>query len=150
MLREVGIVLTADQLFKQGLDLLRDDDRLGALSCFEKANGMQKTPEIQSYLARCIAQERGQIREALNLCQESIDQEADNPVHYLNLGCVYLIEKRTEEALNSFRKGLSAGENHEIRHLLEKIGVRRKPVFPFLSRSNLLNRIAGLILARPK
>lgn len=145
---EVRFVLTAEQLLRQGIDLLRDNDRLSALASFEKAYSIEQTPQIQSYLARCIAMERGQFQEALRLCQEAINRETHNPVHYLNMGYVYLNEKRTDEALRSFRMGLSVGDSDEIRNLLEKIGTRRKPVFSFLSRRNILNRVTGLVLER--
>lgn len=140
--------MTAQELFLQGINSLREHDRLSALASFEKAYTLEKTPEIQSYLARCIAMERGQFQEALRICQEAIDRETHNPVHYLNMGYIYLNEKKTEEALSFFRKGLSVGDSDEIRNLLERIGTRRKPIFSFLSRKNVLNRAMGLVLAR--
>lgn len=139
---------SADVLFKQGLCLLDKSNILGALACFEKAYREKKTPSIQSFLAYCIAMERGQITEALNLCRTAIDAEPQNPEHYLNLGRVYLKAKRKDDAIAELRRGLSFGDNSDIRILLERIGQRKKPVLNFLPRNSFLNKYAGLILRR--
>lgn len=139
--------MTADELFRKGLEQLREDNRLGALGFFEKAYEREKRPEIESYLGRLIALERGQITDAVNMCKNAIAYDETNPVHYLNLGKVYLKAKRNHEAMESFRKGLSYGENKEIREILEIIGMRKKPLIPFLSRKNILNKYTGILLS---
>ena len=141
-------MISADEYFKNGLQLLGEANLLGALACFEKANIREKSPLTQSYLGYCIAIERGQIAEALKLCRAAIEADPHNPVHCLNLGRVYLKAKRKDEAIAELRRGLSLGDNQEIKALLEALGLRREPVFPFLSRNNLLNRYVGLILSR--
>lgn len=138
--------MTPNELFERGLARLRDDDPLGALAYFEKAYSLKKTPEIQSYLGFCVAFERGKITEALTLCNDAIAHEPDNPVHYLNLGKVYLKADRRTDAIETLRKGLSFGDDAEIRLILESLGIRKKPVFSFLTRNNFLNRYIGLLL----
>lgn len=136
----------------KGLSFLREENTLAALSCFEKAYEMKKTPEIQSYFAFCISVERGQIREAIKLCEEALSVEPDNPTHYLNLGRVYVHAKQKKEALAVLRSGAgkdpSGSENAQIKLLLDQLGSRKKPLFPFLPRSNFLNKYLGLILHR--
>ena len=139
-----------NELIEKGVAFLHDNNRLAALSCFDKAFVIGKSPELLSYLSYCIATERGQIYEALKLCNDALSQEPDNPVHYLNLGRIYLHAGKKEEALLILRKGLSFGENQTLRSILEKIGTRGKPVFPFLSRDNFLNKYIGLLLHRLK
>ncbi len=141
-------MISADEYFKKGLRLLGEMNLLGALACFEKANMREQSPLTQSFLGYCIANERGQIAEALNLCRAAIEADPRNPVHYLNLGRVYLKAKKKDEAIIELRRGLSFGDNQDIKSLLESLGIRRKPVFPFLSRSNFLNKYAGLVLNR--
>ncbi len=138
--------ISADELFSNGLRLLDEANILGALACFEKAHIHEKSPIIQSYLAYCIAMERGQISDALDLCRAAIEAEPHNPEHYLNLARVYLKAKRKDEAIAALRKGLSFGDNREIRVLLERLGLRKKPVFSFLPRNSFLNKYLGLIL----
>jgi tetratricopeptide (TPR) repeat protein len=138
------------ELIEKGIDFLNNDNRLAALSCFDRAFAIGNSPELLSYLSYCIATERGQIHEALKLCNDALSQEPDNPVHYLNLGRIYLHAGKKEDALLTLRKGLSFGENHTIKSILEKIGTRRKPVFRFLPRDSFINKYAGLLLHRLK
>ena len=138
------------ELVKKGIAFLHDNNRLAALACFDKAFVFGKSPELLSYLSYCIAAERGQIYEALKLCNNALSQEPDNPVHYLNLGRIYLHTGKKEEALLTLRKGLSFGENKTIKSILEKIGTRDKPVLPFLPRNSFLNKYIGLLLHRLK
>ncbi len=138
------------ELIEKGIAFLHDNDRLAALTCFDKAFVQGRSPLLMSYFSYCIATERGQIKEALKLCNDALSQEPDNPIHYLNLGRIFLHAGKGEEALSALRKGLSIGDNQMITVLLEKIGTRKKPVFPFLKRSNLLNKYAGLLLNRLK
>jgi tetratricopeptide (TPR) repeat protein len=138
------------ELIKNGIAYLNDNNRLAALACFDKAFINGKSPELLSYLSYCIATERGQIYEALKLCNNALSQEPDNPVHYLNLGRIYLHAGKKEEALLILRKGLSFGDNQAIRSILEKIGTRGKPVFPFFSRNSFLNKYVGILLHRLK
>lgn len=142
--------ITSKELFEKGLSLLRDDNPLAALTCFEKAYSLKKTPELQSYLGFCIAIERGKITEAIMLCNDALSHEPDNPVHYLNLGRVYLKANKKTDAIETLRKGLSFGENEEIHRVLDSLGPRKKPVIPFLSRNNFLNKYLGLFLHRLK
>lgn len=138
------------ELTEKGIAFLNDNNRLAALSCFDKAFVKGKSPTLLSYLSYCIATERGRINEALKLCNDALSQEPDNPVHYLNLGRIYLHAGKGDEALLTLRKGLSFGENQTITSLLEKIGTREQPVFPFLPRNNFLNKYIGLLLHRFK
>jgi tetratricopeptide (TPR) repeat protein len=144
--------MKADEIFRKGLALLREENTLSALACFEKAYETEKTPRVQSYLGLCISVERGQIREAIRLCEDAIARDSDSPSHYLNLGKVYLNAGRRADALEILRsgtdKGLSFGENAEIRLLLEQLGARKKPLFSFLPRGHFLNKYAGLLLHR--
>ncbi len=142
--------MTQEELFKKGLAFLKEDNILGALTCFEKAYGLKKTPEAQSYFGFCIAVERGKITEALDLCRNAISKEPANPVHYLNLGRVYLKAGKKTDAIATLRKGLSFGDNKDIRLVLESLGTRKKSIFPFLTRDNFLNKYIGLILSRLK
>jgi tetratricopeptide (TPR) repeat protein len=138
--------ISAAELFSNGLRLLDEENILGALACFEKAHIQEKSPIIQSHLAYCIAMERGQISDALALCRAAIEAEPHRPEHYLNLARVYLKAKSKDEAIAALRKGLSFADNRDIRVLLERLGLRKKPVFSFLPRNSFLNKYLGLLL----
>ncbi|RJQ41080.1 MAG: hypothetical protein C4550_02410 [Nitrospiraceae bacterium] len=142
--------MTADELFEKGTALLDDNNPLAALAFFEKAYTLKKTPSIQSFLGMCIALERGKVTYGLMLCNEAILRDPGNPVHYLNLGRIYLKAGKRVDAIETFRKGLSFGDNQKIKQILEDLGTRKKPVFPFLPRRNLLNKYTGLMMHRLK
>lgn len=135
-------------LFDKGIRQLTEGNTLSALSYFERASQLKETPLIFSCLAFCIAKERGQVKKAIAMCQDAISTEPENSSHYLNLGKIYLIEKKKEEAVNVFRKGLHYEENEQIVDELNKLGTRRPPVLPFLERSNFLNKCLGILLSR--
>ncbi|MEW6571978.1 MAG: tetratricopeptide repeat protein [Nitrospirota bacterium] len=135
-----------DDLFEKGVDALKTGDTLTALVFFEKALKAENNPFIASYFAFCIAKERGQFSKAVSICEEAIQKEPDNPEIYLNLGRIYLLYNRKEEAVRAFRDGLSHGTNLGIVNELNKLGTRKPPVIPFLKRSNPINKYLGIIL----
>ncbi|MBI3592940.1 MAG: hypothetical protein HY099_05615, partial [Nitrospirae bacterium] len=76
---------SAEEFFAKGLDALVHGKTLPALACFEKALQIEDNPAYYSCLAFCIAKERGQVRKAISLCEEAIQKEPENSIHYLNL-----------------------------------------------------------------
>lgn len=138
----------AERLFNAGLKALAGNDCLSALGFFEKAVRLEDKPIYNSYLAFCIAKERGQLQLAFTLCEKARAREPNNPFHCLNLGRICLIAGKKAEAIRAFREGLSVERNEEIVGELEKLGTRKPPLFPFLRRSNPLNKYVGLLLKR--
>jgi tetratricopeptide (TPR) repeat protein len=113
---------------------------------FEKAAGFWQTAVVLSCLGYCLARERRDLAKALALCQEAVKQEPANPLHYLNLGRVYLLARQKHLAISSFRKGLRFGRHQGIVEELKKMGRRRRPVFRTLGRKHFLNRFFGSLL----
>lgn len=137
-----------EKLFASGLKALDQGDTLSALALFEKAMQKEDKPEYCSYLALCIAKERGQFQLAVTLCEKAKAREPHNPVHYLNLGKLYLYAGKRADAIRAFREGLSREKDQGIIDELNKLGTRKPPVIPFLKRSNPVNRLLGIILKR--
>lgn len=137
-------------LLKKGLEAIAQGDTLSALSYFEKAINIEKSPAVCSSYAFCIAKERGQVSNAISLCEEAIQKEPGNSLHYLNLGRIYLIDNNRVEAIKTFREGLNYEANPLIVDELNKLGPRKPPIFPFLKRSNPINRYLGIILRSKK
>lgn len=138
----------AEKEFALALTALAAEDTQAALVSIEKALRLCDTPERYSYLGYCIARQRGQYRKGLDLCRESLAVEPDNPVHFLNLGKVYLAKGDKNEALRIWREGMARGGSPELEQQLERLGKRVRPVIPMLARSNLFNRYLGLLLSR--
>ena len=141
-------------------------DTLHGLIALECSPDLRVLPVVNSYLAYCMARERGQVREAIHLCQSALDAEPRNPAHYLNLGRILLQAGEKAKAIATFWKGISkapgvergvaadspqrghAREHAAILEELRRLGIRKRLAFPSLGRSHPLNRIAGKLLAR--
>ncbi len=137
-------------LLKKGLEAIAQGDTLSALSYFEKAINIEKSPAVCSCYAFCIAKERGQVSNAISLCEEAIQKEPGNSLHYLNLGRIYLIDNNRIEAIKTFREGLNYEANPLIVDELNRLGPRKPPILPFLKRSNPINRYLGIMLRSKK
>lgn len=136
------------KLFAKGVDAIGKGDMVSALAFFEKAAQLESNPINRSYLAFCIARERGQFKKATTMCEEALREEPENLLHYLNLGKVYLLSGQRNNAMQVFRDGLQRGENKEIVEELVKLGMRKPQVIPFFKRENLLNKYLGIIMHR--
>jgi hypothetical protein len=88
-------------------------------------------------------------KDAIEILNEEIPfgRAAFYPVFYLNLGRACLAAGNKREATEAFRKGLDADrEDPDLLWEVKRLGSRRKPVIPFLRRSNPLNRYVGVLL----
>lgn len=136
----------ADVLFQKGVEAVDSGNWLSALPFFEKALQLENRPVYQSYLAACVAKERGQYNSASNQCKEAMEIDPGNPVHYLNLGRIYLIQGRKEEAISVFREGLEQGRDEKIIAELIRLGTRKRPAIGFLPRDHPVNKYLGILL----
>lgn len=72
------------------------------------------------------------------------------PVLYLNLGRVYLSGGKKRYAIDAFNRGLKYDSSHpDLKSELRRLGIRKRPPVPFLSRSNPINKYIGLLLHKP-
>ncbi len=136
----------AEEIYEKGLMALSNGHEYLALVCFEYAANLEKAPLYCSYLAFCLAKTRRKYREAIALCGEALETESSNVVHYVNLGRVYVLAGQRQKALETLRQGLQYQRDDEILRELERLGMRRKLIFPFLKRRNPLNKYCGLLL----
>lgn len=136
----------AEELFEKGVEAIDRGNWLHALSHFEKAVQQESKPIYHSYLAVCIAKERGQFNKAVAMCREAMELDPENSVHYLNLGRINLFHGRKEEALKVFREGLGYGRDQKIVDELVRLGTRKKPVIGFLDRDNPINKYLGIVM----
>jgi Flp pilus assembly protein TadD len=134
--------------FTLARNALAADDTLTALSHLEKALKLNDCPGWYSFLGYCIARERGQHGKGESLCRQSLQADPDNPDHNLNLARIFMASGNKTAALECLREGKAKGGGAELEALLNRIGRRRPPLFPALSRRNPLNRYLGLLLSR--
>ncbi len=132
-------------LVRQGLTALENENTLLALTCFEKVASHWETAVVLSCLGYCLARERSDLDKALALCKNALSQEPANPLHYLNMGRIYLLAQQKHLAVFAFNRGLEFGRHPVIMKEIDKLGRRRPPIFPFLGRKHALNRFLGYL-----
>ena len=133
-------------MFIKGLQAYANGHEYLALVCFENAAELERDPLYCSYLAFCLAKVRGNYNKAIALCEEALEEESSNALHYVNLGRIYLLSSQREMALKTLRQGLQYQHKDEVIRELKRLGMRGKPVFPFLRRGHPLNKYCGLLL----
>lgn len=136
----------SEQYFTKGLKALEEGKTITALAQFERALQLDGRPVYNSYFAYCVAKERGLVNKAITICSETIELDPDNSAHYLNLGKVYLLAGRYAEAERVFRQGLQKEVNSQIVVELDKLEIRKRPVFTMLNRDHPLNKYMGIFL----
>lgn len=137
---------------EQGIALCRQGDWAEGLPRLRRAARAEETrvlrgelpPLFYSYYGLGIAQYDRKIREGKELCERAAAKAFFQPEAYLNLALVAVLDSDRSIAVGAVQRGLSIDPDHpRLLRLAEKLGVRRRPVLPFLSRDNLLNRILG-------
>jgi Flp pilus assembly protein TadD len=136
------------QLVRKGITAANQGNTLAALLHFETAARLGSTPTLNSYLGYCMAQERQQFKEAIGLCHQALAMEPENAIHYLNLGRVLLAAGEKRLAIKTFHQGLKRDRHRLILEEMKRLGIRRRPVVPLLSRSHPVNKYLGRAFIR--
>ena len=133
----------------QGVKLCRGGEMEDGYSKLRAvAQGEEVTIELPgtyySYLGLCIAGFEGRYNEGVKLCKKGIEVEFFQPENYLNLARVYMMLKSRRKAIRAIRDGLRVDPRNRMLILLRReLGVRKKPVVPFLHRDNGINQLLG-------
>jgi len=137
-----------DGAVEKGMSLARTGQYAEALRIFDEELCFTQHPSAMSYYAMCLASTEGNYDKAISLCLTAAEREFYNPEIYLNLGRILLLNGQKSSAIKAFRKGLKFDDmNADILKEIKRLGVRRKPFFPFLPRESALNRFVGGILS---
>jgi len=123
-------------------------DYVSALAALEQIPLMARTPLVLSAYALCMAEVKGASKNAVNICHEAIKKDPKNPEHYYRQGRILILSGRKKDSIWVLRMGLRHGRHRGIIDMLGSLGIRRAPPLDFLPRSNLLNRVLGLLLTR--
>ncbi|TAL23665.1 MAG: hypothetical protein EPN94_08965 [Nitrospirae bacterium] len=141
--------------------LLRSGNNKQALRVLQEGYGeFPEDPFIMSYYGCLTAVVEKKFDDGINLCLRALEKfdtafpQGEKSVYaalYLNLGRAYLAGDRKEQAIETFNDGLKFDKkNHELLWELKKLGTRKNPPLPFLSRSNPINKYIGLMRSRLK
>jgi len=132
-----------EELFRLGTEALAGKDYPAAQRYLQAALARKRSPDHLSQYALALAHQSGDLQKSLTLCREAIQREPRNPEHFLRMGVIYLIGGRRKEAIRIFHLGLRVGKHPAITRWLAFLGHRQKPMLPFLSRTNPLNKYLG-------
>ncbi len=128
------------------------EDYLRALSSFVEIYGTEDSPPIQSprdglglsYFGLVLALVQKKYKIAVDLCKRAIDLEFYNGDHYMNLARVYLAAGNRKKAVETADAGLRLVPGHEgLTKVRRELGVRSRPLVPFLDRTNPVNVSLG-------
>lgn len=147
---------TAEQWFRRAVSLCREGRYHEALDPIEHALAAAVLEQDDRFLRRLrssygmvIALARGDLGRGRRLCEEAITDGPFDADLYTNLARVYVAGERKDLAVEALLTALAVDPAcASARSLMGALGWRRTPVFPFLSRGNPVNRIAGKIRHR--
>src|SRR5688572_5665970 len=147
---------SAEMSFRKGLQALDEMRHLDSLAYFESALHLEErsgnpAPRMKylSYYGLSLSLAAGRTHEAIEMCERALSVEFYNPDLYLNVARVYLSAGERRRAHKALCQGLRIEKRHAgLLAEFRRMGVRRKPLFAFLPRRHVLNRLTGSILGR--
>ena len=133
-------------LCDQGIELLEskgDKDAIHKL--FKQAYALFPTnPKINSWLGYSFGIHQDKVALGLKHCKMAIDAGGHDALFFRNMGKLYLLQKNKRAAIGAFARGLQIEQtNAPILKEWKRLGFRRKPFLPFLSRDHILNKLLG-------
>jgi len=143
----------AEKSFSKGVQSVAKGDFLSGLAYFEAAIELAKKvekiappPKYLSYYGLCLAMVSTKSQTALELCESAVTVEFYNPDLFHNLARVHLRMGRRDRAYPVLLRGLQLHPGHRgIARDVRLLGIRRRPLLPFLSRGNPVNRFLGAL-----
>lgn len=97
-----------------------------------------------SYLGYGIALREKRVREGLQLCRHSVKVEFYQADNYHNLARTYVLARQRSAAVRTVLDGLKIDPHHPGLLVIRKeLGIRSRPVLPFLDRGHALNQFLG-------
>jgi tetratricopeptide (TPR) repeat protein len=145
------------EYFEEVQQLLREGDGNAALSTLRHAlDQFPVDPFLLSYYGCLLAVVENKPQEGIRICEDALltlrtsmpfGSEFFYPAFYLNLGRAYMKGDKKKDAIRAFQHGLQNDpHNSDILWEMKKIGSRKKPLVPFLSRTNPINKYIGMLL----
>ena len=140
-------ILSPNESLRRGQELLRAGLEMAALEHF--ANAHRAKPDdarLRSHYGWAVAAIEHRFERGLGLCREALRADGSSPDIYLNLSRVLMAGGRKAEGLRYLKRGLMV-DPRDATLLIEwrRLGVRRRPVLPFLPRQHLANRFLGRV-----
>jgi Flp pilus assembly protein TadD len=142
-----GATAEALVLFEEGLARYRLGDAAAAHSIFERSHRRAPgDPRIMSWYGVTLVLVERNSNLGILYCDQALRLVATDPELFLNQARAHLALGQRERAVRAVIRGLAiAPDDPALRAAQNAMGWRRRPVLPFLRRSNFLNRWLGKI-----
>lgn len=140
-----------DDILEQVIEAAENGSFQLATTFLSQTGEYTNSPLLQSYRAYCLAgltTDRRQQREAVIRCQESLQRDPANSIHYLLQGRILLFMGDRKNAVRVFQTGLKIAPNPKIIAEIKRIGMRKTAVFEKLDRNHPLNVYLGRLFKR--
>lgn len=137
------LLASGDECWSQG-------DRPRAHDLFRAAQQVDgNDPRVLSRLGLSLTLVARDEYKGVAFCEEALRRGGEDVEALYRLALVYQATFQKERAVRAVRRGLELDNGHEgLVSLIHVLGVRRPPIFPFLKRSNPLNKYLGMLRHR--
>lgn len=130
-------------------ELIRENEFEEALKILVEQSYSPKTPAEISFLALAEAATKHTYKSSVDKCIHALEKWPTNVDIYLNLSTILYLAGRRDLATLKLLRGLTYHPEHKgLKKLHKRLGIRRQPALPFLSRNNSVNIIAGKIISK--
>lgn len=136
------------ELVVEGIEEAKRGNTMLGLKILQDTARNFNLPEAKAWLGYCMAREKTDVSNGLTMCLDALRNNPKCSEIYLALGRVYILAGKRGKAIEILERGYRIDQSPEIDRLLKSIGIRRAPVFRFLSRDNCLNISSGRLLTR--
>jgi cytochrome c-type biogenesis protein CcmH/NrfG len=139
-----------EALLQQGDDAWARNDRAAAHEAYRAAQRLDgNDPRVLSRLGLTLTVVARDEYKGIAFCEEALRRGANDADSLYRLALVYEATFQKERAVRAVREGLAIDRSHPgLRAMIERLGVRRPPVIPFLARSNPINKYLGMLRHR--
>ena len=108
-------------------------------------------PDVLAEYAMLLARGFKDYPQALNYIRRALALNVSRPDYYVIAAEIHLLRKDKKSAIEMLEVALRWDPEHpEARRMRQQMGIRRKPVLPFLDRKHPLNIFLGKIRHRLK
>lgn len=140
----------AEAAFADGLGRYEAGDLVGAHAAFERAHRKAgNDPRRMSWYGLTLIVVERNSNLGLLYCDQAVRLAGPEPELCLNQARAHVALGQRERAVRALARGLERDPEHAgLLAAQEALGSRRRPVLPFLSRDNSLNRWLGKLRHR--
>lgn len=142
------------EVAEHGIQLCRNGEWPEGIKYLEVAAKTEeftsKLPELlYSFLGYGLAVYDGRPQEGIEYCRKAIRVGFYHPENFLLLAKAYLHLNNRRGAIMTIQRGLKLNPDHAgLVNLQNQIGIRNRPVIPFLPRRASVNRFLGRLRYR--